>query len=1313
MKRLLIIVIFGNILISNLLATQIDPRIPLYLRDNSTKNLTQDIRFVSTYNFAIEPVSIIENYYDYFPGSYNGKPMQRVQTPTLDGHWLMFHTRTTASSNRRIYKTFIDNTGSILSNTAFGAADIREGYPGLAVSEGGRPLFAYHVDLDDEATALEVGFGYDAVIGGTALGMHSSLYTIIDNPMDIEVNGTTVSTNEFIWPSVQVGPSPTPGSQRVYIMAKNARDNGSAISENVVMYYKDFTEQEIEFQSLDGTGWSYTSIPELNQWNSSTGEWRRPYMSFIVHEDKAYYIGYHIAYSEPGVGGTPIEEGTLTAFVCNNYGEGEWQRYSTYGDFEVINPPFIDPNTGEPLSPGQNYFNDVTEGDLKLSSGQSGHFSTSIDNEGRIHFPVFFTVGTNEGSYYPELHTVKNITFDTSTFEWSIAEVYPKKRNNSDPFYPNDPIDITQYNSTNKYPSNAMWEAWDQDGDGIVDQVMDDGSWDGIDDGITPEDTDYWGKPILSSIWPYMYWDSAAADNAMMFHLHTAQITNANEHGMMAMVWQDADKARLYNTNPEDYPELESYQNMCEIVISVSEDNGRHWSDPIFLNGVNTSEMQGEIPEFPYLGTEVDYLGENSQGDKIGRVHVMYLDDDTYGSSIQGIGQATGGTMKYMALDIVFGNYQIQDGVNSIYDIQYTTSAGSDGTYPSPFEGQEVTVQGIVTANTTNQGSDQYGKMFISETEGGAWNSIFISHLDSNLEVGDMIEVTGTVNEIYGCTELVNCDVTILSSNNPVPNPILIDTGELVPGLIAESYESCKVKISNATVSQETDTSGKWAVNDGSGSCFIANMFQIDHTPSLGTIYDSITGYVNYHTGTYSVNPITGNDLVISQNSPNITGRILAPDLATGIEANIALIGSQNYFSNSIAEGFFNIANVVEGSYVLVVTSPWYDNYSELVEIVEDEVNYFEVILSEKLLPASNVVANLIDMQFTQYPVILTWSEPILNREIVSNKQKKVNLITKAEDYFPSSYEQIRVVRPEVKYNIYCFKEEDANIPTNWIELATNVNSLSYLDVVFPDLELATYYWAVETVYSNDRVALPAISNEIVKEAIIQEGLPDTIQFGSIQYGHSSEVYDIFIENIGNGNLLINDISCENSNFIIDYDVLGLSIEPNSELLIQVAFTPQTAGYFESNLIITNNSNNLPVHSIRLEGYGGDTPLEPLGTNVSIIENDANIYWNAVTEDINNNPITPDLYIVYYNGRNTQTEEDDFYYHGNTTGLTYTHHDVGIFSEFMFYRVKAYVDVDNAVLSHINDLVSQKRKVSLKEVESLISNRKGKAILKD
>ena len=356
--------------------------------------------------------------------------------------------------------------------------------------------------------------------------------------------------------------------------------------------------------------------------------------------------------------GVPIDEATLTVFACDNYGEGTWTQHSTYGDFSAINPPYINPNTGEVIE-GMFYYDDLTDDMLSNKIGQSGHFCTSIDNEGRIHIPGLYTVETSAGGYFPECHTVKDIMFNTNTLDWTLSEVYPQQENGSEPFIPNQPLDITQYTTTNKYPHEYLWQWWDKDGDGEIDEVLDDGSYDGIDDGITSADTDFWGMPVFTTIWPFMYWDENSADSAMLFHLNTLRISNANEQGMMAMVWQDAEKSRLYNLYPDSYPQYIFYQNMCEIVISVSSDNGNHWSEPIYLNGVETPEMQDEIPEFPYIGSEVDYLGTDELGNPIGRVHLMYLDDTTYGSSVQAIGQATGGHMKYTAIDITFANSQV------------------------------------------------------------------------------------------------------------------------------------------------------------------------------------------------------------------------------------------------------------------------------------------------------------------------------------------------------------------------------------------------------------------------------------------------------------------------------------------------------------------------------------------------------------------------------------------------------------------------------------------------------------------------------
>lgn len=704
MKKILITLSLLFIVIHNVFAGQFDFSKQIISYKLETKALSIDNRFSPDYDFAIEPVTLGNNYYDFFPGSYNEKPLQKIQTPTFEGNWLLYHSKPAVDLTRRVYKALIDHNGNVVSRVFIDYSDKWQGFPSVDLTSEGRPLYAYHTNLDTLAgPELEVGFSFDPM-DNSVLDPNIPIYPIIENPRYEKINGRVYTDNQYIWPSVQVGNSPLPGHQRVYILGRNSQIHSLSVSENVIIYYKDFTEDEIEDFSFNGSDWSFTTIPQLDAWHVSQDEWRRPFMSFLAYEDKIYYIGYHQAFSGVEPGDVPLDEPCLTAFVCDNYGQGEWTQFSTYGKFASMLARHIDPATGNFLDPQPPTFpDDLEDSDFSNSLGVCPHFSAAIDSEGRIHFPAFYTLNGNGGHIYQNLHTVKNITFDTNSLEWSLAEVYPQQENGSAPFIPNDPIDITQYDSTIKYPKDLLWQWWDKDGDGLYDEVLDDGTWDGIDDGVSPQDIDLWGKPILTTIWPYMHWDASAAYNSMNFTLHTAQITNGNDQGMMAMVWQDAQKAQFANLNYENYPQYSPYLNMCEIVISVSADNGRHWSQPIFLNGIDNPEMLDEIPEFPYLGSEIDYLGQDEMGNPIGRLHLVYLDDDTFGSSVQGIGQSTGGQMKYLALDVTF-NGPALDNINN--DVLAQTSILKQN-YPNPFNptttiSYNVTKAGNVKLNVYN-----------------------------------------------------------------------------------------------------------------------------------------------------------------------------------------------------------------------------------------------------------------------------------------------------------------------------------------------------------------------------------------------------------------------------------------------------------------------------------------------------------------------------------------------------------------------------------------------------------------------------------
>ena len=199
----------------------------------------------------------------------------------------------------------------------------------------------------------------------------------------------------------------------------------------------------------------------------------------------------------------------------------------------------------------------------------------------------------------------------------------------------------------------------------------------------------------------------------------------------------------------------------------------------------------------------------------------------------------------------------------TIYDIQYTTNAG-DGTYPSPLVDQDVTVTGIVTG--ANYNADN--KFYMTDPGGGAWHGIYIYDYETGPALGDEVQVTGTVTEYYGFTELGYCTVDILSSGNTVPDPIPVTTLDLVVPALAEQYEGCLVQVDNVVVTEEQDDYGQWFIDDGSGECQVDDgFFYLDSvTPPIVIVEDmewaGIIGCVDYSYDEYAINPRTAADLM-------------------------------------------------------------------------------------------------------------------------------------------------------------------------------------------------------------------------------------------------------------------------------------------------------------------------------------------------------------------------------------------------------------------------------------------------------------------
>ena len=214
----------------------------------------------------------------------------------------------------------------------------------------------------------------------------------------------------------------------------------------------------------------------------------------------------------------------------------------------------------------------------------------------------------------------------------------------------------------------------------------------------------------------------------------------------------------------------------------------------------------------------------------------------------------------------------------SIYDIQYTEDPSGD----SPYVGQVVSTTGIVTAMEYKGYKDNF---FISMPEGGAWKGVLIyMAIDTTFVLGDEVEVVGTVEEYYGLTEISGYNtpivsVTLLSSGNPIPAPVVITTAELAS---SEEYESVLVEINDVVVTQAPSEYGEWYVTDISATpCQMDdNFFYLDNVIppiviGVGDEWAILRGIVTYAYDEYEMSPRTPEDMIAevftSENTVELT----------------------------------------------------------------------------------------------------------------------------------------------------------------------------------------------------------------------------------------------------------------------------------------------------------------------------------------------------------------------------------------------------------------------------------------------------------
>jgi hypothetical protein len=580
-------------------------------------------------SWGITPKTIkTADYYDYMIGAYDGNALA-VQPTTL-GVYMSYMHKVSASGRRGANFAYMNQSvnepqyeGGLTTKTA------NEGFVTMSldpVTEN--PFFAWHAQ-------------YNAADNGGTADPFMNCYLTADNFSTLSSPGSPFgkikvienSSDEFeyTWPVVMVGQSSNPNMRRVFVFGSNGgnKPNGNP-SSDIKMAYADFDNTLFDGAELNLT-WNYVTFPYL-QAIHNTPLTARAFPSYAVSGNKVILGGFVSA--DDGISAANdstniiYQPHNVFYLVNENYGEGDFTLYTFNTNRSVPNPT----NQGG-VDDGTGYVN------FSVQDSYSNHRNLVFDNFNRVHFVGNYATtflenaqaSESDRKFWPVSQSVKDVIFDLNSHEVKITALEPK---------------------TSSMANNQLFPVWDLNGDDVPDTYdTEDGSWE-FQWNLEPE---YFHQ---SDDW---------------FHYNYFRQTKATPQGWMVALWNDCTKSYAYNVNTNE--EYADYASVPELAMVFSRDNGRTWSNAKYINSINTPELAEMIPAFAYLAPEIQVMDDNT-----GRIHIMFLDDNSYGSYIQSDGANTGGNVMYAAIDVDFDQFTAND--NPVVNVK---PAMLKQNYPNPF----------------------------------------------------------------------------------------------------------------------------------------------------------------------------------------------------------------------------------------------------------------------------------------------------------------------------------------------------------------------------------------------------------------------------------------------------------------------------------------------------------------------------------------------------------------------------------------------------------------------------------------------------
>ena len=188
--------------------------------------------------------------------------------------------------------------------------------------------------------------------------------------------------------------------------------------------------------------------------------------------------------------------------------------------------------------------------------------------------------------------------------------------------------------------------------------------------------------------------------------------------------------------------------------------------------------------------------------------------------------------------------------------LEVTTTAIAaiqEGQLTDAYTGTTVVTNGVVTG--------VFGSLVSVQDGQGPYSGIWMFGPNVPVVVGDDIEITGTVAEYYGLTQLTGVSVVINAQGADLPTPEVLSTATAASD---EQWEGVLVQVTG-DVSSESLGFGEWGVDDTSGECRIDDRgYDAIGTGNVtaGSTWQ-VTGPLDYSFGNYKIQPRSEADALL------------------------------------------------------------------------------------------------------------------------------------------------------------------------------------------------------------------------------------------------------------------------------------------------------------------------------------------------------------------------------------------------------------------------------------------------------------------